>query len=493
MEMASNPYVNKVVYGNDTVIDLTADTVSADKILSGYTAHDKSGAGITGSVPSVTTLTVNANNSNADYTESGVNKYVSNVKVKALRNIVNSGLKIQELKSNITASETDEKIVLRLNNSYYITLFANGNNIQLISYDSSSELSRITIATTGASYRETFTLVRIYLLAENLFLIQYYYATSATANSANIVRLIAIKSDYTLAQSGTANASAVSSATAEIEAWLIPTNDWSSYGMFYTSTNPSTGAVGIFTRLLYIDLDGLSLSVGGSSFTTIASSNTAVTCCGVSRTAKFGLFYQNSSGVKNLYVNLGRNTGAKGFSVDDVLEINTLNKPKIPSQITATTYGDAQILGTLPDGNLLVCEITYQIGSVSSNYDVKNIYVAYYLYVYKFDIVTPALVRFKFLRTFTYYHTPQITGANFIKYINNPNLNRFIYMNGILHDLGYVLTYAGSKKSYQIVKETNYETKYTLVELSGIVEKQLIGDLVPYVYNQPCDWFSGYF
>lgn len=46
--MASNPNVNKVVYGNDTLIDLTEDTVTADKILQGYTAHDRSGAGITG-------------------------------------------------------------------------------------------------------------------------------------------------------------------------------------------------------------------------------------------------------------------------------------------------------------------------------------------------------------------------------------------------------------------------------------------------------------
>lgn len=43
-----NPYKNKIVYGNQTLIDLTSDTVSADKLLSGYTAHDKSGAPITG-------------------------------------------------------------------------------------------------------------------------------------------------------------------------------------------------------------------------------------------------------------------------------------------------------------------------------------------------------------------------------------------------------------------------------------------------------------
>lgn len=46
--MASNPNVNKVIYGNSTLIDLTSDTVTADKVLSGYTAHDASGASITG-------------------------------------------------------------------------------------------------------------------------------------------------------------------------------------------------------------------------------------------------------------------------------------------------------------------------------------------------------------------------------------------------------------------------------------------------------------
>ena len=40
--------ISKVVYGGKTLIDLTADTVTADKLLSTYTAHDKSGAPITG-------------------------------------------------------------------------------------------------------------------------------------------------------------------------------------------------------------------------------------------------------------------------------------------------------------------------------------------------------------------------------------------------------------------------------------------------------------
>ncbi len=39
---------NKIIFGDTVLIDLTADTVSADKILSGFTAHDASGAMVTG-------------------------------------------------------------------------------------------------------------------------------------------------------------------------------------------------------------------------------------------------------------------------------------------------------------------------------------------------------------------------------------------------------------------------------------------------------------
>lgn len=52
--MANNPYVNKVQFGNTVVMDISGDTVAANKMLSGTTAHDKSGASITGSIPTKT-------------------------------------------------------------------------------------------------------------------------------------------------------------------------------------------------------------------------------------------------------------------------------------------------------------------------------------------------------------------------------------------------------------------------------------------------------
>lgn len=49
--MANNQYVNKVVFGDQTLIDLTSDTITPGVFLQGFTAHDKGGAPITGIIP----------------------------------------------------------------------------------------------------------------------------------------------------------------------------------------------------------------------------------------------------------------------------------------------------------------------------------------------------------------------------------------------------------------------------------------------------------
>ena len=49
--------INKVVYGATTLVDLTGDTVTAATLASGATAHDRSGALVTGSLSFVTYYT----------------------------------------------------------------------------------------------------------------------------------------------------------------------------------------------------------------------------------------------------------------------------------------------------------------------------------------------------------------------------------------------------------------------------------------------------
>ena len=47
--MPSKTY-NKAIINGTTYIDLSGDTVTADNIVSGYTAHDKNGVVITGTI-----------------------------------------------------------------------------------------------------------------------------------------------------------------------------------------------------------------------------------------------------------------------------------------------------------------------------------------------------------------------------------------------------------------------------------------------------------
>lgn len=49
--------VNKVVYGHETLIDLTSDTVSPGSLLEGMTAHDAAGSPVTGTVAFITVYT----------------------------------------------------------------------------------------------------------------------------------------------------------------------------------------------------------------------------------------------------------------------------------------------------------------------------------------------------------------------------------------------------------------------------------------------------
>lgn len=54
--------ISKVIYGGETLIDLTSDTVTADKMLKGITAHGKDGVPVTG------TCTFDANTQDATAT-----------------------------------------------------------------------------------------------------------------------------------------------------------------------------------------------------------------------------------------------------------------------------------------------------------------------------------------------------------------------------------------------------------------------------------------
>ena len=99
--------ISKVIYGNNTLIDLTTDTVEASKLLSGYTAHGRDGEAITG------TCTFDADTSDADATASTIlntkTAYVNGVKVTG--DMPNRGA--------VTGSISDKTVPYAIQNGYH--------------------------------------------------------------------------------------------------------------------------------------------------------------------------------------------------------------------------------------------------------------------------------------------------------------------------------------------------------------------------------------
>lgn len=79
--------ISKVVYGGDVLIDLTADTITKEKVLNGYTAHGKDGEPITG------TCMFDANTQDATATEAEIlaGKTAYNKGVKVTGKMTNNG------------------------------------------------------------------------------------------------------------------------------------------------------------------------------------------------------------------------------------------------------------------------------------------------------------------------------------------------------------------------------------------------------------------
>lgn len=74
-----NPYINKIIYGGNTLIDLTGDTISQSDVINSKTFHSASGAVLTG------TCTYDADTSDATATASEIlaskTGYVAGAKV----------------------------------------------------------------------------------------------------------------------------------------------------------------------------------------------------------------------------------------------------------------------------------------------------------------------------------------------------------------------------------------------------------------------------
>ena len=105
--MASNPYINKVVYGADTLIDLTGDDVAASDVLSGKLFHLPTGE------PKAGTCTFDADTSDATATAA---------EILATKTAYKNGSKLEGTMPNrgaVTLTIDDKDDEITISNGYH--------------------------------------------------------------------------------------------------------------------------------------------------------------------------------------------------------------------------------------------------------------------------------------------------------------------------------------------------------------------------------------
>lgn len=158
--MAINPYVSKVIVNNTIKLDLTADTVDAAHLANGYTAHDKSGAPITGSlvVPNVQSEKSYSALSNGSFVISPNSGYEAMEKVKLTVSVA-SNLKTgtftpsSDIRAQYQIITVDD---LEFVPNFFMLEQQSGLFTQVISsYASNSRLFRTTYNSAGDYYVQT--------------------------------------------------------------------------------------------------------------------------------------------------------------------------------------------------------------------------------------------------------------------------------------------------------------------------------------------------
>lgn len=103
--------ISKVVYGNKTLIDLTADTVTASSMLSGVKAHSKTGVQITGNIASKAAATYNT--SATDQTISS-GQYLNGA--QTIKAVTTSNISAENIKDGVVVKVGDANSAGRIKN-----------------------------------------------------------------------------------------------------------------------------------------------------------------------------------------------------------------------------------------------------------------------------------------------------------------------------------------------------------------------------------------
>lgn len=102
--------VNKVIFGDETLIDLTGDTVTPDTLVKGATAHDASGEKITGTYEGV-----DISAETADYT---AKLSAQDLLLQQIRNTLDVRLAVPSTLQNKTVTPSESEQIVKADNGF---------------------------------------------------------------------------------------------------------------------------------------------------------------------------------------------------------------------------------------------------------------------------------------------------------------------------------------------------------------------------------------
>lgn len=396
--------INKVVYGDNTLLDLTTDTVTETDVLDGKVFHKADGSVATGSIQTFPLTTITPSYDDMGYSTQG--KYFDrNLTVKGCPQ-VSMGKKVMTYnKKSFNAQFGVYRPVMTFGGKT-VNLYVADNTrvIQLICTKDDNTESAITLVTVGnVNFSETFEIRRVMYLSSNTALIMYRYRTALTdtetsysyTDSAWYVRAISCKYDGTLAQSSQLTISAQQLYTLNRSTYAITKESYSdititpclydaksSFLIQRVDVDKVTDKNIVYANYMYYNTATNALSLGSSTWTTLSASNVNSASrinfygCG-------GFSYMNASGVPYMYVHGGRNSTAKNvaFTACGLSDFLPYSEGE---EIAIDYLYYVSILGTLSNNKMVLCiekgqkspigENVYQRSYYTCDYDSVNCY-----------------------------------------------------------------------------------------------------------------------
>lgn len=238
---------NKILYGNETLIDLSGDTARESDVSLGKTFHKADGSQATGTATGGGTAITPSDSSpvpltkDSSYTIENNGGYAVTFDESTVsKNDVIKNKKYVDENGVHTGTRPygyiyEHDYVCNYSWDYFTDFCFLGN--YLVSMEKSTDnksvilstiksdgitKSSITICSPGVSYIDSFVVMGVHYFTTNAMLIEYQYKTSSTAYTAIYARIICIKNDGTLVLGSQVSTTSTPASTEEVDGMLIP-------------------------------------------------------------------------------------------------------------------------------------------------------------------------------------------------------------------------------------------------------------------------------